>query len=154
MISYEQKGRNNVCDFLKVCFIRKRKLYLKRLPKDIMHIQGQQTMAHRPDLALFMYSMQWTWVWANSGKWWRTGKPGVLQSMGSQRVCAEASECVLRCSSAISSISNPKFSLWENKEQKKEKRIVKRKYVMRKKRSEYWSESLNLAKFPYSSLQY
>ena len=26
---------------------------------------------------------QWTWVWANSGSWWRTGKPGVLQSMGS-----------------------------------------------------------------------
>ena len=29
---------------------------------------------------------QWTWVWANYGRWWRTGKPGVLQSMGSQRV--------------------------------------------------------------------
>ena len=29
---------------------------------------------------------QWTWVWANSGSWWWTGKPGVLQSMGSQRV--------------------------------------------------------------------
>ena len=28
---------------------------------------------------------QWTWVWANSGRWWRTGKPGLLQSMGSQR---------------------------------------------------------------------
>ena len=28
---------------------------------------------------------QWTWVWANSGRWWRTGKPGVLQSMGSHR---------------------------------------------------------------------
>ena len=28
----------------------------------------------------------WTWVWANSGRWWRTGKPGVLQSMGSQTV--------------------------------------------------------------------
>ena len=27
----------------------------------------------------------WTWVWANSGRWWRTGKPGTLQSMGSQR---------------------------------------------------------------------
>ena len=26
---------------------------------------------------------QWTWVWANSGRWWRTGEPGVLQSMGS-----------------------------------------------------------------------
>ena len=29
---------------------------------------------------------QWTWVWVNSGSWWRTGKPGVLQSMWSQRV--------------------------------------------------------------------
>ena len=29
---------------------------------------------------------QWTWVWASCGRWWRTGKPGVLQSMGSQRV--------------------------------------------------------------------
>ena len=28
----------------------------------------------------------WTWLWANSGRWWRTGKPGVLQSMGSKRV--------------------------------------------------------------------
>ena len=28
---------------------------------------------------------QWTWVWANSGKWWRTGKAGVLQSTKSQR---------------------------------------------------------------------
>ena len=27
-----------------------------------------------------------TWVWASSGSWWWTGKPGVLQSMGSQRV--------------------------------------------------------------------
>ena len=30
--------------------------------------------------------IQWTWVWASSGRWWRTGKPGELQSMGSQRV--------------------------------------------------------------------
>ena len=29
---------------------------------------------------------QWTWVWASSGSWWWTGKPGMLQSMGSQRV--------------------------------------------------------------------
>ena len=29
---------------------------------------------------------QWTWVWASPGRWWRTGKPGVLQSMGSQRI--------------------------------------------------------------------
>ena len=24
----------------------------------------------------------WTWVWASSGSWWWTGKPGMLQSMG------------------------------------------------------------------------
>ena len=30
--------------------------------------------------------IQWTWVWANSGSWWRTGKPGMLQSTGSQRL--------------------------------------------------------------------
>ena len=29
---------------------------------------------------------QWTWVWANSGRQWRTGKPGMLQTMGLQRV--------------------------------------------------------------------
>ena len=29
---------------------------------------------------------QWTWVWASSGRWWRTGKPGMLQSMGLERV--------------------------------------------------------------------
>ena len=27
-----------------------------------------------------------TWVWVNSRSWWWTGRPGVLQSMGSQRV--------------------------------------------------------------------
>ena len=29
---------------------------------------------------------QWTWTWANSGRWWWTGRPGVLPFMGSQRV--------------------------------------------------------------------
>ena len=29
---------------------------------------------------------QWTWVCANSRRWWRTGNPGVLQSMGWKRV--------------------------------------------------------------------
>ena len=27
-----------------------------------------------------------TWVWVNSGNWWWTGRSGMLQSMGSQRV--------------------------------------------------------------------
>ena len=29
---------------------------------------------------------RWTWVWASPGSWWWTGRPGVLRSMGSQRV--------------------------------------------------------------------
>ena len=29
---------------------------------------------------------RWTWVWVNSGRWWWTGRPGVLRFMGSQRV--------------------------------------------------------------------
>ena len=29
---------------------------------------------------------QWTWIWVNSGNWWWTGRPGMLQSMGLQRV--------------------------------------------------------------------
>ena len=30
--------------------------------------------------------MWWTWVWVSSRSWWWTGKPGVLRSMGLQRV--------------------------------------------------------------------
>ena len=46
---------------------------------------------------------QWSWVWANSGRLWRIGKPGVLQSMGSQRVGHDwvteqvTAMCVLFC---------------------------------------------------------
>ena len=31
-------------------------------------------------------STQWTWVWASSRKWWRTEKPGMLQSVGLEKV--------------------------------------------------------------------
>ena len=29
---------------------------------------------------------RWTWVWVNSRNWWWTGRTGMLQFMGSQRV--------------------------------------------------------------------
>ena len=29
---------------------------------------------------------RWMWVWVNSGSWWWTGRPGMLQFIGSQRV--------------------------------------------------------------------
>ena len=39
-----------------------------------------------PVSGLFASLTQWTWVWVNSGSWWWTGRPGMLQFMGSQRV--------------------------------------------------------------------
>ena len=41
---------------------------------------------------------QWIWVWASSRSWWWTGKPSMLQSMGSQRVghnCAAELNCLV-----------------------------------------------------------
>ena len=35
----------------------------------------------------WLASLTWrTWIWVNSRSWWWTGRPGVLQFMGSQRV--------------------------------------------------------------------
>ena len=34
----------------------------------------------------------WRWIWASSGSWWGTGRPGVLQTMESQRVGCDWTE--------------------------------------------------------------
>ena len=34
----------------------------------------------------FWFFIRWTWVWVNSGRWWWTGRLGVLRFMRSQRV--------------------------------------------------------------------
>ena len=39
---------------------------------------------------------RWKWVWASSGSWWWTGKPGMLQSVGLQRVKARLSDWLTR----------------------------------------------------------
>ena len=44
--------------------------------------RGQQRMRWLDGIT----DTQWTWVWASSGRYWRTGKLSVLQSMGSHRV--------------------------------------------------------------------
>ena len=49
-------------------------------------IEGRWEGGHRGWAGWMAASIQWTWVWASSGRWWRTGKTGVLWSMGSQRV--------------------------------------------------------------------
>ena len=49
-------------------------------------IEGRRKRENRGWDGWMASSTQWTWVWASSGRWWRTGKSGVLQSMGSLRV--------------------------------------------------------------------
>ena len=49
---------------------------------------------------------QWAWVWVNSGSWWWTGRPGLLHSMGSQRVRHERlkwTELIMVLSNSLSS---------------------------------------------------
>ena len=71
---------------------------------------------------------QWTWVWVNSGSWWCKGRPGVLQSIGSQIVVCNWTELMVLQSGFHGSISgqfplpqalptgcvNPSNSLYEN----------------------------------------
>ena len=48
-------------------------------------IEGKRRIWQRMRWGGWMASpTQWTWVWANCGRQWRTGKPGALQSIGSQ----------------------------------------------------------------------
>ena len=50
-------------------------------------IEGRRRRGQQTGWDGWMASLiQWTWVCASSGNWWWTGKPSVLQSMGSQRV--------------------------------------------------------------------
>ena len=48
-------------------------------------IEGRRKRDDRGSDGWMASLTQWTWVWANSERWW-TGKSGVLQSMGFQRV--------------------------------------------------------------------
>ena len=49
-------------------------------------VEGKRRKRDRKQDGWMASLTQWTRGWANSGQVWRTGKPGVLQSMGSQRV--------------------------------------------------------------------
>ena len=47
---------------------------------------GGRRIRGRPGWDGWMASRtQWMWVWVNSGRWWWTGRPGVLQFMRPQR---------------------------------------------------------------------
>ena len=56
---------------------------------------------------------QWTWVWVNSGRWWWTGRLGVLRFMGSQRVGHDW-ETELNWNVYVACISPSNWSLYFN----------------------------------------
>ena len=49
-------------------------------------IEDRRRREHRGWDGWMASPAQWTWVFASSGSWWCTGRPGMLQSVGSQRV--------------------------------------------------------------------
>ena len=53
-------------------------------------IQGSNVgLLHFRQILYFLSHLgrtQWTWVWANSRREWKTREPGMLYSMGSQRI--------------------------------------------------------------------
>ena len=59
------------------------KSWLIRKDPDARKDWGQDDRGWDDWMALLTW---WTWVWVNSGSWWWTERPGVLQFMGLQRV--------------------------------------------------------------------
>ena len=58
------------------------------LEKTLMlgNIEGRKNRGWQRMRWLDASRTQWTWVWASSRRWWRTGKPGMLQSTRLQRI--------------------------------------------------------------------
>ena len=63
-------------------------------------------------------SIKSTWMWANSERYWRTGKPGVLQAMGLQRI---EHDWVTEHHQAIDVCDTPLRDLCKTKKKKKAK---------------------------------
>ena len=69
----------------------------------LLFLKGNQSYSHRLSLktvtevvgtdGYIPSQTQGIWIWENSGGQWRTEEPGVLQSMGSQRVRHKESDC-------------------------------------------------------------
>ena len=58
------------------------------LEKTLMlgNIEGRRRRVDREWDGWMVLPTWWTWVWASSRSWWWAGEPGMLQSMGLQRV--------------------------------------------------------------------
>ena len=63
---------------------------------------------------------RWTWIWVDSGSWWWTGRPGMLQITGSQRVghdwgTEHTHIAVLQCcvSFCWTTVNQPYIHVWK-----------------------------------------
>ena len=54
-------------------------------------IEGRRRKTNRGWDGWMASPTRWIWLWASSGRWWWTGNPGVLQSMGSKKSRARQS---------------------------------------------------------------
>ena len=62
---------------------------------------------------------RWAWVWVNSRSWWWTGRPGVLQLIGSQRVRHDwATELEGECNRSY--VTQSRFSLGINNKSRRQ----------------------------------
>ena len=68
-----------------LCHLMQRTDSLEK-PLMLRKIEGRRRRGMTEDEMVGWHHWLWTWVWASSGSWWWTGRPGVLQSMGLQRV--------------------------------------------------------------------
>ena len=64
--------------------IRRTDLFEKTLMLE--KIEGRRRGDNRGWDVWMALPTHWTWIWVNTGSWWWMGRPGMLQSMGSQRV--------------------------------------------------------------------
>ena len=82
----------NMLSMFVIAFLsRSRHLLISRLPSlFVLIVEPKKSKEEKKDNrgwdSWMASRTRWTWVRASSRSWWWTGKPGVLQSMGSQRV--------------------------------------------------------------------
>ena len=78
--------------------------------------------------------IRWTWVSAISGSWWWSGKPGVLQCMGSQRVRhdweSELTELHAGSTLVLSSVSQSRPTLCDPHTSEKQMKILRKKCAL------------------------
>ena len=84
-----------------------------RLEKILMlgKIEGKRRRNDRGWDGWMASPTQWTWIWGNSGSWWWTGRPGMLQFMGLQRVGHDWSDfsSVTVCQTSLSFTNSKSF---------------------------------------------